>query len=44
MNHTVTLIPSDGIGPEVFLGGTATTTEFADAICREIEFEEQATA
>jgi isocitrate dehydrogenase (NAD+) len=26
------------------LGGTATTTEFADAICREIEFEEQTTA
>jgi isocitrate dehydrogenase (NAD+) len=26
------------------LGGTATTTEFADAICHEIEFEEQTTA
>jgi isocitrate dehydrogenase (NAD+) len=26
------------------LGGTATTTEFADALCREIEYPEQATS
>lgn len=52
MTRAITLIPGDGIGPEVTravvrvveaslasghvtpdLGGTATTTSFADAIC-----------
>ncbi|MFQ5777982.1 MAG: hypothetical protein ACE5IP_08240 [Terriglobia bacterium] len=49
MAHRVTLIPGDGIGPEVAaaarqgrhrtrdLGGTTSTTEFTDAVVAAVE-------